>query len=72
MDFIESGLFILAPIYFLLVLRGTIKLPTEKSQREFDERTRNKRWKNIFTTACYVVILLYAYKIVHTLYTSRS
>lgn len=67
-NLIESGLFILGAIYFLLLSRGTVKLPSEKRQLEFDERMRNKTWKNSFTIAAYVVILYYAYKIIHELF----
>lgn len=55
-------------IYLILAERGIIKLPSEKRQREFEQRMSNKWWRYSWLTFAYAGLGLCAFLLLKNLY----
>ena len=56
-------------VYFLLIIKGVVKLPQEKQQR-FDDYIRSK--KQLMIVLCYILITITIVLIVRDLFFTKS
>jgi len=72
MDLIEHILFLFGAVYFILVERGIIKLPSQKRQQEFEDRMKIRTKKYLWLTLAYAVLGFSVFLIVKDLFSRNN